>query len=280
MIEKLRIEEPWYPLDSKKVQEGLERELRVEVIRGHPLYNVSVTAIARRYDQDDVLYWINEGEESFAIVHLTYRGKSEVSPEWPRTALFANADKLQKQLDAEREDFFAHIGFLRDALRTIPDFPEPGIQFKDIAPILANPSLLRVAIDALVEPVEDARITHIAGIESRGFLFGTPVAERLGAGFVPVRKPGKLPGETIREEYALEYGTDAIEIQADALGPGDRVLVHDDVIATGGTAAAAARLIARTGAAVVGFSFLIELGFLNGRQQLPKDVPVHVVLDV
>lgn len=169
---------------------------------------------------------------------------------------------------------------LRRALRTIPDFPEPGIQFKDIAPILANPSLLRTAINALIEPFEDVGITHVVGIESRGFLFGTPMAERLQAGFVLARKPGKLPGETLREDYALEYGSDAVEIQADALGPGDHVLVHDDVIATGGTAAAAARLVARTGAKVAGFSFLVELAFLNGRVQLPNGLPVHVVLDL
>jgi adenine phosphoribosyltransferase len=117
-------------------------------------------------------------------------------------------------------------------------------------------------------------------VESRGFLFGTPMADWLGAGFVLARKPGKLPAETIREEYELEYGTDAVEIHTDALTPDDRVLIHDDVIATGGTASATARLVERVGATVVGFAFLIELEFLKGRAQLPDALPVHVVLDV
>lgn len=169
---------------------------------------------------------------------------------------------------------------LRAALRTIPDFPEPGIQFKDISPILADPALLRSAVRALSEPFAPEGISKVVGIESRGFLFGTSMADWLGAGFVLARKPGKLPAETVREEYALEYGTDALEVHADALQPGDRVLVHDDVIATGGTAAATARLVERLGAELVGFSFLIELNALRGRHKLPSDVPVHVVLDV
>ncbi len=168
---------------------------------------------------------------------------------------------------------------LRRALRTVPDFPTPGIEFKDIAPVLADPALLRAAVRALAEPFAESGITHVVGIESRGFLFGTPLADRLGAGFVPVRKPGKLPGQTLREDYALEYGTDAVEVQAEALGPGNRVLVHDDVIATGGTAAAAARLVARTGAEVAGFAFLVELTALSGRAHLPEGLRVHAVLD-
>lgn len=172
------------------------------------------------------------------------------------------------------------IAALHAALRTVPDFPEPGVQFKDISPILADPALLRTAVRALAAPYADAGVTKVVGVESRGFLFGTPVADWLGAGFVLARKPGKLPAATLREEYALEYGTDALEIHADALTPEDRVLIHDDVIATGGTAAAAARLVERVGAEVVGFAFLIELGGLNGRAQLPADLPVHVVLDV
>ncbi len=172
------------------------------------------------------------------------------------------------------------IAALYDALRTVPDFPEPGIQFKDISPILADPALLRTAVRALAAPYADMGVTKVVGVESRGFLFGTPMADWLGAGFVLARKPGKLPAATLREDYALEYGTDAVEIHADALGPGDRVLIHDDVIATGGTASAAARLVERVGAELVGFAFLIELAFLKGRDKLPDGAPVHVVLDV
>ena len=172
------------------------------------------------------------------------------------------------------------IAALYGALRTVPDFPEPGIQFKDISPILADPALLRTAVRALALPYADMGITKVIGVESRGFLFGTPVADWLGAGFVLARKPGKLPAATLREDYELEYGTDSVEIHADALVPGDRVLIHDDVIATGGTAAAVARLVERVGAELVGFAFLIELTFLNGRDQLPDGLPVHVVLDV
>jgi adenine phosphoribosyltransferase len=172
------------------------------------------------------------------------------------------------------------IGALYGALRTVPDFPEPGVQFKDISPILADPALLRTAVRALAAPYADMGVTKVVGVESRGFLFGTPMADWLGAGFVLARKPGKLPAATISEEYTLEYGTDAVEIHIDALTPDDRVLIHDDVIATGGTAAATARLIERVGATVVGFAFLIELEFLNGRTQLPDTLPVHVVLDV
>lgn len=169
---------------------------------------------------------------------------------------------------------------LHAALRTVPDFPEPGIQFKDISPILADPALLRTAVRELASPFAAEGITRVVGVESRGFLFGTPMADWLGAGFVLARKPGKLPGETIREDYDLEYGTDAIELHADALGPADRVLIHDDVIATGGTAAAAAALVERLGAEVVGFSFLIELDALAGRRMLPSAIPVHTVLSV
>ena len=172
------------------------------------------------------------------------------------------------------------IDALHGALRTVPDFPEPGVQFKDISPILADPALLRTAVRALAAPYADVGVTKVVGVESRGFLFGTPMADWLGAGFVLARKPGKLPAATLREEYRLEYGTDAVEIHADALGPDDRVLIHDDVIATGGTASAAARLVERVGATVVGFAFLIELTALDGRAQLPSGLPVHVVLDV
>lgn len=164
------------------------------------------------------------------------------------------------------------------AVRTIADFPKPGIQFKDITPILADPELLALAVAQLAEPYRDQDVTKVVGIESRGFILGALLAQALGAGFVPVRKAGKLPFTTRREEYALEYGTDAVEMHVDAIAPHDRVLIHDDVIATGGTAAATHRLAAAAGGEVVGFSFLVELAFLGGRQHLPHDVPVDVAL--
>ncbi|QXD16525.1 adenine phosphoribosyltransferase [Rhodocaloribacter litoris] len=167
---------------------------------------------------------------------------------------------------------------LREAVRTIPDFPRPGIQFKDITPLLARPDLLREAVRLLAAPFEETGVTRVVAIEARGFILGSMLAQHLGAGFVPVRKAGKLPYRTVQETYALEYGTDTIEMHVDALGPGDRVLIHDDVIATGGTAAATTRLVQRAGAGVVGCAFLIELGFLEGRTRLDGNVPVHAVL--
>ena len=169
---------------------------------------------------------------------------------------------------------------LEAAIRTIPDFPEPGIQFKDITPILAAPELFAEAVELLQTPYSSADVTYVVGMEARGFWFGAALAERLGAGFVPARKPGKLPGATISEEYVLEYGADALEIHNDLLRQGHRVLIHDDVIATGGTAAAVARLVKRTGAEVVGFSFFVELSFLNGREKLPEGVPFRAVIQV
>ena len=169
---------------------------------------------------------------------------------------------------------------LEAAIRTIPDFPEPGIQFKDITPILADPELFAEAVELLQTPYSSADVTYVVGMEARGFCFGAALAERLGAGFVPARKPGKLPGATISEEYVLEYGSGALEIHNDLLGQGHRVLIHDDVIATGGTAAAVARLVKRTGAEVVGFSFFVELTFLNGREKLPEGVPFRAVIQV
>ena len=173
---------------------------------------------------------------------------------------------------------------LAEAVRTVPDFPKPGIQFKDITPILADPALLVRAVDQLVAPIAGQGITHVVGIESRGFILGAMLADRLGAGFVPVRKPGKLPGETARESYALEYGSDALDIHIAAFaatidaGDGAQVLVHDDVIATGGTAAATARLVERAGGTLAGFAFLIELDVLDGRTKLPDGAPVHAIL--
>lgn len=157
---------------------------------------------------------------------------------------------------------------LRDAIREIPDYPKPGIFFKDITPLLGDAQLFRVAIERMAEPFRAERITHVAAIESRGFLFGAPVAQLLGAGVAPVRKRGKLPYQAAREDYALEYGIDSLEMHIDALPAGARVLVVDDVLATGGTAAATCRLIERLGGTMAGCSFLIRLGFLEGLRAL------------
>ena len=157
---------------------------------------------------------------------------------------------------------------LKRLIREVPDFPKPGILFKDITTLLSDAGGLRRAIACLAEPFRDARIDKVVGIESRGFIFGAAVAERLGAGFVPARKPGKLPARTTRVEYALEYGTDALELHEDAVEGGQRVLIVDDLLATGGTACAAADLITGRGAKVHAFAFLIELDALRGRERL------------
>lgn len=159
---------------------------------------------------------------------------------------------------------------LYQAIRDIPDFPKAGVTFKDITPLLQDPTLLAAAIDLMSAPFRDAGVTHVVAIESRGFLLGSPIALALGAGLVPIRKPGKLPHVCERIEYELEYGTDALEMHRDALDPARRVLVVDDVLATGGTAAAAAALVRGRGASVAGFTFLIELDFLSGRQRLDR----------
>ena len=157
---------------------------------------------------------------------------------------------------------------LRHAIRDVPDFPKPGIVFKDITPVLADAELFEQVTTAMAEPFVGEGITHVVAIESRGFIFGAPIAQALGVAFVPVRKPGKLPNRTVREEYKLEYGTDALEMHADAIGSGAQVLIVDDVLATGGTAAAVCRLTERMGATVVACTFLIELTFLSGRAAL------------
>ncbi|MBC8329043.1 MAG: adenine phosphoribosyltransferase [Planctomycetes bacterium] len=153
-------------------------------------------------------------------------------------------------------------------LRDVPDFPKPGIVFKDITPLLKDPEAFKASIDALESLVGAWEPTCVAAIESRGFLFGAPLAERLGVGLVPLRKPGKLPWRTFQESYELEYGTNTLEVHHDAAGPGDRVLIIDDLLATGGTAAASVNLIRRLGAEVVGAAFIVELGFLKGRERL------------
>ena len=166
---------------------------------------------------------------------------------------------------------------LRSLIRDIPDFPEPGVVFKDITPVLADRDGFAALVKAMAEPFRDAGVSQVAGIEARGFTLAAPVALELGAGFVPIRKPGKLPYETIREDYSLEYGFDALEVHVDALEAGQRVLLVDDVIATGGTAAAAIKLLKGIGAEVVGFSVFIELVFLSGNELL-DGVPIHALV--
>jgi adenine phosphoribosyltransferase len=161
-------------------------------------------------------------------------------------------------------------------IREVPDFPKPGILFRDITPILGDALALKEAVEALAAPLRFLRPTKVVAIESRGFIFGAPVAMALGVGLVIIRKPGKLPADSIRIEYQLEYGSDALEVHTDALGQGDRAVVVDDVLATGGTARAAGELVARTGAVVAGYGFLIELTDLKGRSKLEQ--PVHAVL--
>jgi adenine phosphoribosyltransferase len=157
---------------------------------------------------------------------------------------------------------------IRARIRDIPDFPTPGIVFKDITPVLGDAALLALAVESMAAPWRGQHVTHVAAPESRGFLFGAPLAVTLGAGFVPVRKQGKLPWRTRRMAYALEYGEDVVEAHEDAVGPGARVLVADDVLATGGTADAACRLIESLGGVVVGVSMLMSLDFLPGRERL------------
>lgn len=157
---------------------------------------------------------------------------------------------------------------LSRTIRDVHDFPKPGIVFKDVTPVLLDPKLFSQVVHWMAEPYRGSRIQRVVSIESRGFLFGAPLALALGAGLVPIRKPGKLPAATQRVDYVLEYGTDALEMHHDAVQSGDRVLIVDDVLATGGTANAAAQLVGGTGAAMIGYSFLIELDFLKGRQRL------------
>ncbi|MBN2581618.1 MAG: adenine phosphoribosyltransferase [Planctomycetes bacterium] len=157
---------------------------------------------------------------------------------------------------------------LKQLVRSVPDFPKPGIVFRDITTVISDARALRETVKLMADPFRDQGIDVVVGVESRGFIFGAAVAIELGVGFVPVRKPGKLPAETVREEYSLEYGTDAIEMHADAISKGQKVLMVDDLLATGGTMAAACHLVERQGGQVAGIAFLIELEFLGGRKKL------------
>jgi adenine phosphoribosyltransferase len=159
--------------------------------------------------------------------------------------------------------------WLASRLRDVPDFPKPGIVFKDLTPLLADVAAFAAVVDAMVDHASSLSVDKVVGIEARGFIFAAAVAHRLGAGFVPVRKPGKLPWQTVVETYELEYGTDSLEIHEDAIAPGDDVYVVDDVLATGGTAAATCRLVERLGGRVAATAFVVELGFLGGRAKLP-----------
>ncbi|MCY1034753.1 adenine phosphoribosyltransferase [Corallococcus sp. BB11-1] len=160
---------------------------------------------------------------------------------------------------------------LQAVLRDVPDFPKPGIVFKDITPMLANPRLFGRVVNAMSAPFRGQHITKVVGVESRGFLLGAPIALALDAGFVPARKPGKLPHRRIIERYSLEYGADGVEMHEDAILQGERILIVDDVLATGGTADATARLVQRLGGQLVGFSFLMTLDFLEGPKRLGHD---------
>lgn len=168
--------------------------------------------------------------------------------------------------------------YISETIRTIPDFPKEGIQFKDITTLLQDKRALELTSYMLAQPYRNKSIDFVVGLESRGFLFGTNLAQNLNAGFVPVRKPGKLPADTLSEVYALEYGEDSVEIHKDAIFKGAKVIIHDDLIATGGTAAAATKLIKRLGGEIVGYSFIIELSFLKGRDQLDPSASIESII--
>lgn len=167
---------------------------------------------------------------------------------------------------------------LKGAVRDVPDFPKPGIVFKDITPLLADPVLFKLALDALTATIGDTSVDKIVAIDARGFIFGAAVADRLNAGFIPMRKKGKLPHTTASAPYSLEYGDAEMEIHEDAIKPGEKLFLVDDLLATGGTAGAAVNLIKQLGGDLVAISFLIELTFLNGRDQLDQEIPTYAIL--
>lgn len=169
---------------------------------------------------------------------------------------------------------------LSSYIRDIPDFPQEGVVFKDITPLLADPDAFHEAIDVLAATFADMGVTKVMGAEARGFIFGGALAYKLGAGFVPARKPGKLPWKTTKADYELEYGVDSLEMHLDAIADGDMVVIVDDVLATGGTASAKTQLVNSNGGTVAGFAFLIELDFLNGRDKLPPDANVISLIHV
>ncbi len=168
---------------------------------------------------------------------------------------------------------------IHEAIRDVQDFPEPGIVFKDITPVLQDADLFRLSLNQLMLPIEGLPIDKVVGIDARGFIFGAPVAMGIGAGFVPIRKKGKLPYACLENSYELEYGKATVEIHKDAIKPGERVLLVDDLLATGGTAAAAIKLLSELGADLVACHFLIELDFLKGREKLPTEAPVRSILN-
>ena len=170
------------------------------------------------------------------------------------------------------------IADVKDKIRAVNDFPKPGIVFRDITTALKDPATLKEMIDYLCDEFKDTKIDYIAALESRGFIFGMPMAYKLNAGFIPIRKPNKLPAATYSQEYSLEYGTDKIEIHVDAIEEGANVLLVDDLLATGGTAEAAVKLIKRTGGNLVGLAFLIELEALKGREKFDKDLKIVSML--
>lgn len=172
------------------------------------------------------------------------------------------------------------ISLLKDNIRNIPDFPKSGIQFKDITPLLKNADTLELTSQVLARPFRNMDIDYVVGLESRGFLFGTNLAQDLHAGFIPIRKPGKLPAQTISATYALEYGEDQIEMHQDAFEEGARILIHDDLIATGGSAKAATKLVKKLGGEVIGYSFIVELSALKGSDQLSDDAKMEILISL
>lgn len=173
----------------------------------------------------------------------------------------------------------SRLGEVKDAIRDIPDFPKKGILFKDLTTVFKDPVLVNILMDAFLSYYSGKGITKVAGIESRGFILGSILAKELNAGFIPIRKPGKLPAATHAVKYELEYGTDMVEIHQDALNPGDVVLLHDDLLATGGTAAASMELIRKSGVKEVYASFIVELTFLKGKQMLSKDLDILSLIE-